>query len=371
MNFKVTTKILFGYVVAFILFLAFALLTFTNGRRIEQTTIDLSQKKLPSLVVISEIKNDLQLQTNYLYELYATNDQNSFNKKNAPNVAAIKENLKKLDHLSKYKGHSEDLELMLTKQISIVNKFVQVMSQSEVDWDIARSVLSEFSKETAKTDNYLNSLVQEVSTETLSTANQSVNLITELKNSALILILVEILIVLVMFYYTIVYVVRPLKDLTNSINDLSVRKDLKYRIKKLSNDEIGDIAIATNKLIEELQGLAVALHRISGEVSSTSSNLAKITDSAKKGMVETNARLIETTKNLMREIQIGANSSTSLSSDEMRIYNAQIKFIQNHMIEINEGKQNTEKNISNLEIESGKLNKLLDSMFAQIRRLHY
>ncbi len=371
MNFKVTTKILLGYVVAFILFLAFAILTFTNGRRIELTTIDLSQNKLPSLVVISEIKGGLQQQTNYLYELYATNDHILFNKKNTPNQTSINENLKKLYNLSIYKGHSEDLELMLKKQTSIANNFVQVMSQSEVDWDNARSVLSEFSKATVKTESYLNSLVQEVSKETLTTANKSVNLTLELKNSALILVIVELLIIIAMFYFTLEYVVRPLKTLSYSINDLSVRKDLKHRLKRSSNDEIGDIAIATNKLIEELQALAIALHRISGEVSSTSTNLAKIRDSAKKSMMETNSRLLETSKDLMQEIQKGTNLNKSLNADETRIYSAQINFIQNHMFEINEGKQNTEKNISNLEVESDKLNKLLDSMFEQIRRLHY
>jgi methyl-accepting chemotaxis protein len=371
MNIKITTKILLGYVVAFVLFLAFAILTFTNGRRIELTTIDLSQNKLPSLVVISEIKGGLQQQTNYLYELYATNDHVLFNNKNLPNLASINENIKKLEHLSLYKGHSEALELMLKKQTSIANNFVQVMSQSEVDWDNARSVLSEFSKATVKTESYLNSLVQEVSKETLKTANKSVNLTLELKSSALILVIVEFLIIIAMLYFTLAYVVRPLKNLTNSINDLSVRKDLKHRLKRLSNDEIGDIAIATNKLIEELQSLAIALHRISGEVSSTSTNLAKIRDSAKKSMMETNSRLLETSKDLMQEIQKATNLNRSLNADEMRIYSAQINFIQNHMFEINEGKQNTEKNISNLEVESDKLNRLLDSMFEQIRRLHY
>lgn len=371
MNFKITTKILLGYVVAFMLFLAFAILTFTNGRRIELSTIDLSQNKLPSLVVISEIKNGLQQQSNYLYELYATNDHILFNNKNTPNLASINENLKKLDHLSIYKSHSVDLALMLKKQTSIANNFVQVMSQSEVDWDNARSVLSEFSKATVKTESYLNSIVQEVSKETLTTADKSVSLTLELKRSALILVIVEFLIIIAMLYFTLAYVVRPLKNLASSINDLSIRKDLKYRLKMSSNDEIGDIAIATNKLIEELQALAIALHHISGEVSSTSSNLTKIRDSAKKDMVETNVKLLETTKDLMKQIQTDTNLSKSLNAEELRIYSAQINFIQNHMIEINEGKQNTEKNISNLEIESDKLNKLLDSMFEQIRRLHY
>lgn len=105
MKFKITTKILFGYIVTFILFLAFAILTLSNGRKIEQTTFELSQKKLPSLVVISEIKSDLQLQTNYLYELYATNNLAEFNKNQLSSSVRINTNLKKLDQLYQKKRY--------------------------------------------------------------------------------------------------------------------------------------------------------------------------------------------------------------------------------------------------------------------------
>lgn len=245
------------------------------------------------------------------------------------------------------------------------------MSQPDVDWDMARAVLSAYKVETAKTDEYLNSLVHEVSKETNSTANQSLKLTTELINSAFILGLVEIFIIIGMIYGTIKYVAQPLKNLTASINDLAFRKNLNYRFDKISNDEIGDIATATNGLIEELQKLALTLHKISGEVSSTTTNLSKITSSAKKSMLERNTKLIQSSKKLMQEFQQEAKSSKNLDADSMKLHSAQMEFMHEYMLEISEDGQQTEKNINNLEVETGKLNKLLDTLFEQVRTLHY
>ena len=371
MKFKITTKILFGYAVAFILFLAFAILTLSNGKKIEQTTSELSQRKLPSLVVISEIKSDLQLQTNYLYELYATNNLAEFNKNQFSSTVRINTNLKKLDQLYQKNDMSKELNTFLDKQLLVSKRFVQTMSQPDVDWDMARAGLTEYRIETTKTDEYLNSLVQEVSKETNSTANQSLELTTELINSAFILGLVEIFVIIVMIYGTIKFVAQPLMNLTASINDLAIRKNLNYRFDKISNDEIGDIATATNGLIEELQKLALTLHKISGEVSSTTTNLSKITSTAKKSMLERNSKLIQSSKKLMQEIQQEAKSSKNLDPDSMKLQSAQMEFMHGYMLEISEDGQQTEKNINNLEVETGKLNKLLDTLFDQIRTLHY
>ena len=55
----------------------------------------------------------------------------------------------------------------------------------------------------------------------------------------------------------------------------------------------------------------------------------------------------------------------------MKLQSAQMEFMHGYMLEISEDGQQTEKNINNLEVETGKLNKLLDTLFDQIRTLHY
>ena len=60
MKLKVTQKILLGYFAGFILLLAFAGLTLFNGKRIEATTVQLSQQKLPALIAVAALKSGLQ-----------------------------------------------------------------------------------------------------------------------------------------------------------------------------------------------------------------------------------------------------------------------------------------------------------------------
>ena len=66
MKFKVSHKILAGYLAGFILLAAFAGLTLFNGKRIAATTIALSQEKIPGLIAASALKNGLQVQTNQI-----------------------------------------------------------------------------------------------------------------------------------------------------------------------------------------------------------------------------------------------------------------------------------------------------------------
>ena len=73
----------------------------------------------------------------------------------------------------------------------------------------------------------------------------------------------------------------------------------------------------------------------------------------------------------MQEIQQEAKSSKNLDPDSMKLQSAQMEFMHGYMLEISEDGQQTEKNINNLEVETGKLNKLLDTLFDQIRTLHY
>ena len=87
MKLNVTQKILVGYVVGFILLMAFAALTLFNGKKIEATTVALSQEKIPGLIAAASLKSNVQAQSNQLYELYATNDQAVFSKQHQATIA--------------------------------------------------------------------------------------------------------------------------------------------------------------------------------------------------------------------------------------------------------------------------------------------
>ena len=88
MKLNVTQKILVGYVLGFILLLAFSSLTLLNGKKIEATAVALSQEKISGLVAVASLKSHVQAQSNQLYALYATNDQATFATQHEATMAA-------------------------------------------------------------------------------------------------------------------------------------------------------------------------------------------------------------------------------------------------------------------------------------------
>lgn len=230
MKLNVTQKILLGYVVGFILLLAFAGLTLFNGKQIEATTVALSQEKIPGLIAAASLKNDLQVQINQLYDLYATNDQTTFKKNHQISLVAMQQDVTKLRSLEEYKPYKTLLAAMSVKQTELANQFVQAMKKPEVDWDEARTSLSAFSKNANTMSVELDKLVQIVSEETLISARNSQHLTEQLINIGLGLTGLVFLGVLGMAYYSHHQVAIPLREVSIQLTDITNRQDLTYRL---------------------------------------------------------------------------------------------------------------------------------------------
>ena len=304
MNFKVSQKILAGYLAGFILLAAFAGLTLFNGKRIEATTVALSHEKIPGLIAVSALKNGLQVQTNHLYELYATNDQALFVSRHQQDMAIAQTHLATLQNLPEFKKYQSTLANMSSKQAELSDKFVQVMRQPEVDWDVARVVLSDFGKGADAEGAQLDQFVQSVADETLARASASQKLTEQLMQGALILTAIVFLGFLGMVYFSSRQVVQPLKAVSASLVDIAVRKDLTYRIKHQNNDEFGDIADATNRLLEEFQKLARTLDGTAQELNRTTSGLTQITEANIKDVRSTALKLKNIADNLHSQIRL-------------------------------------------------------------------
>lgn len=304
MKFKVAHKILAGYLAGFILLAAFAGLTLFNGKRIAATTIALSQEKIPGLIAVSALKNGLQMQTNHLYELYATNDQALFSSRHQQDMDAAKIRLGALQRLPEFKKYQSTLAYMSSRQADLSDKFVQIMRQPEVEWDAARTVLSDFGKAADAESIQLDQLVQSVSDETLARATASKKLTEQLMNGALILTAIVFFGFLGMVYFSNRQIVRPLKAVSASLGDIAARKDLTYRIKHQNDDEFGDIANATNHLLEEFQKLARTLDGTAQELNRTTSSLAQMTEANIKGIQSTAVKLKELADNLYSQIRL-------------------------------------------------------------------
>lgn len=312
MKLNVTQKILAGYVVGFILLTAFSTLTLLNGKKIEATTVALSQEKIPGLIAASSLKSNVQAQSNQLYELYATNDQAAFSKQHEPTIAEMQQQVAKLQSLTEYKIYEADLAKMGAKQAALTDQFVQIMRQPEVDWDAAREALATFSKSADGMGVSLDELVKTVSDQTLASASASNRLTEQLINLAFVLAGLTFLGVLAAAYYSHRQVAVPLREISDVLGGIAARKDLTYRIKQRSDDEIGKISAATNNLLEEFQKLARTLDGTAQEVNRTSKNLIEIAEGAKVNMSATSAEALKISTTKLQKLADNMHSQIRL-----------------------------------------------------------
>lgn len=371
MKLNVTQKILFGYVVGFVLLMAFAALTLFNGKKIEATTIALSQEKIPGLIAVASLKGNVQAQTNQLYELYATNDLTKFSRQRTASITNMQQEVTKLRALSEYKPYEETLANLGAKQGALTDKFVDIMRAPEVNWDAAREALAAFSNSASEMGTQLDGLVKTVSNQTLARAEVSQQLTEQLVTLAVVLASIIFLGVIAMAYYSHRQVAAPLREISEVLGGIAARKDLTHRIKQRSDDEIGQIALATNNLLEEFQKLARTLDGTAQEVNRTTSGLTEITESTRVNMVDRNSKLRTATQTFMSEIEASAKAKNMAKEVDVELHRAQMKFIQTHLNEIDDGSQATERNVNALKTSTAKLQKLAENMHSQIKLLNF
>lgn len=369
MKLKVTQKILLGYFAGFILLLAFAGLTLFNGKRIEATTVQLSQQKLPALIAVAALKSGLQAQTSHLYALYATNDHKVFEQRRQQDMANMHQQLGGLASLPEFKGYESSLSSMSQHQSELTDKFVQVMRQTEVDWDTARDVLSQFGQGADAMGGELDKLVQGVSSQTLAQADESKRLTEQLMSVGLVLTVLIFFGVLAMAYFTHKNVALPLRATSKTLSEIATRRDLTSRIKQHSDDEVGDIAVAANNLLEEFQRLALTLDGTAQEVGRTMTTLRDVTENTRVSMTGRNVKLRAATQDFMKDIETAAGDVKK--ETDMQLHRAQMKFIQTHLVEIDEGTVATERNVVALQGSTSKLSSLAENMRTQIRLLNF
>lgn len=304
MKLSVTKKILAGYFFIFIMLSAFTILTFFNGKRIEATTSALSQEKIPGLIAASAFKNNIQLQTNNLYGLYATNDLAIFKAQHQENADNLQRQFEALQNLPEFNAYKALLVDLSGKQIQLTEKFVQVMNAPDLDWDNARLVLAEFRQGSDAISRQLDKLTQEVAHNTLKRAEKSQQLTQQLIYLVVLLTLLSFLGILAAFFYINQYVTQPLKAVSASLTDVALRKDLTYRIMHKSNDEVGDIANATNHLLKEFQKLAKTLDGTAEALNRTTDNLAQVTETNGKDIQGSVTKLKALANNLHAQIRL-------------------------------------------------------------------
>ncbi len=188
MPFKFTQNLLTGYIVGLAVLSLFVAISYSNGKKVEQTIVNLANEEIPGLIAASNLKRDFQAQTLQLYKLYATNDEEAYKKQHIKIKADILIDSTNLQALVQNTNFVADLDQKILQQEGKSDKFVEIMRQPDVDWDGARSALAEFSAGANKIELELDQLVTQVTAKTQRQVSSSKAQSAQLTNIGLIFI---------------------------------------------------------------------------------------------------------------------------------------------------------------------------------------
>lgn len=202
MQFKFTQSLLAGYVVGLVLLLIFVAITYNNGKKIDDTIVNLANKEIPGLIAASNLKRDFQAQTLKLYELYATNDEVAYKNQYIKIKSAILIDASNLQSVAQRTDFVTQLDKKILQQEEKANQFVEIMRQPQVDWDAARSALSDFSAGANNIETELDQLITEVTANTQEQVATSKALSTQLTYIGLLFVGSLIIGLLALVYFS-------------------------------------------------------------------------------------------------------------------------------------------------------------------------
>lgn len=188
MQLKFTQSLLTGYVVGLVLLLIFVAITYDNGKKIDSTIANLANEEIPGLIAASNLKRDFQAQTLQLYELYATNDEVAYKKQYIKIKAAILIDASNLQSVAEHTNFVANLDKKILQQEEKANRFVEIMRQPDVDWNGARSALSDFSADANNIEIELDQLITQVTAKTQDQVATSKALSEQLTNIGLLFV---------------------------------------------------------------------------------------------------------------------------------------------------------------------------------------
>lgn len=157
---SINRKILFLYLLALAAGIALSALTYLRGESVLRASDALTEQSLPRFNAISHLRNAIFSQKPVLYEYYATADRDPFQMRYP---AAHEESLRGLRALRSMNQALPELARLESgiDQIHIhATRLDQIMSTTPIDWDRAREILAEVSKDESRITPELEALVQ-------------------------------------------------------------------------------------------------------------------------------------------------------------------------------------------------------------------
>jgi len=247
---SISKKVLLGYLLVLIVVIVASVTLFSVTSEVKHRTEKFIGQTLPELNDLQQVKQSLDVIQIASYSLYGTIiEAKEFTRILSENETRFAKLLDVNGLLTPYREHKSIVE-EIKVLISVMNRLKETMIADEVDWDSARSILTQVDKYSKNLASQLKAINKNVSYEA-SLSSKEIS--TEIAN---IQVLVIALLVSIVTVAVVAYVLShkkialPIRELANGLDLVAKNYDLTITVPKRSNDEVGIAAESVNRLLK-------------------------------------------------------------------------------------------------------------------------
>jgi methyl-accepting chemotaxis protein len=296
-----------GYVAVLIIFIAMALVLFTNSADIKQRNVAFTGTTLPALNAVEEAGHTLKTLHLNAYALYGTTiNSNRFDQTVEQAKQQLDASLSTLPELSK---------VPLAQVHQTLSTLRQTMSQSSVDWDAARTQLGVIDDSVNKATNQLNQIKSNLEQQANDSSSQVQDKIESMRAYIWLGAVAIIAIVIVAFIATQKTMVEPMIKLAQHLNAVAQSLDLRQQLTLTSQDEVGTAAQGVNRLLSDVRQSLEALHQSVGTLLSSAKSMNLLSEESGQQMQQFSGAVTE----MMHQI---AQIESSITESAARSRNA-------------------------------------------------
>ena len=339
---KLAKKMLIGFASVVVLVIFFAIMSYTQINKLNQSTVDIGYNKLPSIEVLGDVKSSV---LNYrLFEFQhllslSQNEMDDFESKMSSALDDFEENRKEYEPLI-----SSEEERSLYN--SIVQRWSEYLSVNKRVLELSRKNLNKEAEELMQGEakTVFDALVAAVDKDVdlnKSMADESVMAADDVFNSAVITLMITLLAIAISVSIGMVisrYLVKNINMVIERMNSLSnvcltnlekganefsngiLHANIETGTKPLdiqSKDEIGTLALTLNKMIGKTQNTVAAVEKSMKTVVDSTNEINLIVDSTLKGNLKDRGN-VDKFNGGFKEIIIGLNHTLDAFAAPMR-----------------------------------------------------
>ena len=286
---SISIKALLGYIAVLLVSTVAALMLISASNDVRRHTSMFVQSTLPSIEALERTGTLIDKIQNAAYAYYGTSiNQEQFHNTTAAHKAELNTLLTENPELTKILIGTS-LHENVDKTYPLLQRLEQIMSANSVDWDGARTVLTQLSEQSALILENVHELKVMVEHHASISAMNIEDQLQQIVTLVIGMIALIFLAALAAYFMTRKTIAQPIQQLSEELGHVARDYDLTVSLKQISNDEVGAAATSINGLLNSFKvalkdvcdatkGISDSVHNLNGQSADADHQIAFLTN---------------------------------------------------------------------------------------------